>query len=151
MKNAQSIRKRLDAIQAETDVHKAINKLAEVTFDIGIDACSERVEMCKQIDSIRIAVLGDGDPTKSIISKMERFEACTKEIQLDLNTLKTFLIGDLTKGGESHGLKDRLQKVENNLVAVEAEVEKISSHLAKLNWIIIAAVIAQILASIFLH
>lgn len=150
MRNKFLVQKRIDSIKSEPDLKKAIEELADLTFEIGDDACSERTEIKASVEKIRQTLLGNGDPANSIITKLEKVGECNNNLLRDVTLMKALLIGDISQGDDATGFRERLKDVENKVDSVDKEVAKINSNLSRLNWILISAVIAQILAALFL-
>lgn len=150
MRNKALIQKRMDFIKSEQDLKKAIEELADITFEIGDDACSERTKIKADVEKIRRTLLGNGDPVNSVIAKLEKVNECNDSLLRDVAFMKALLIGDISQGGDVKGFKERIKDVEEKVDSVDKEVAKINSNLSRLNWILISAVITQILAALFL-
>ena len=58
MRNAEAIKRRLEAAKHIGDQKEALNTLADITFDIGISACEERSKLQKEIDNLRKIISG---------------------------------------------------------------------------------------------
>lgn len=134
MRNAEQIRKRLDDIKQMKSYTEALTALADVQYEIGIEACHERAELKKEVDRLRAIILGNGDPEHSLMNRMSLLEAHFEDIKNDVIIIKDAIIGDL-KGKK--GLLDRME-----------ESEKINANLVKLMWIIVGVVVSAIVTMI---
>jgi len=132
MRNKASIRKRLNEVRDMTDTNKALSVLAQ--YEIGLDACAERTELRKEVNRLRVVVMGNGDPSHSIITRLSAVEVCMGELSKDMKEIKAALLGDVKgKGGILQRLKD---------------VEDVVFDMVKFKWIIIGLIAAQVVSVI---
>jgi hypothetical protein len=134
MRNKASIRKRLNEVRGMTDTNKALSVLADIQYEIGLDACAERTELRKEVNRLRVVVMGNGDPSHSIITRLSAVEVCMGELSKDMKEIKAALLGDVKgKGGILQRLKD---------------VEDVVFDMVKFKWIIIGLIAAQVVSVI---
>ncbi|NLN77282.1 MAG: hypothetical protein GX139_13405 [Armatimonadetes bacterium] len=130
MKNKESIKKRIDMIKQESDLTKSICLLSDLTYEIGIDACSEREEIVSDIKMLKGLLTGNGVKDGSIIKRVEDLERAMKGIETTLNKIDTFLRGD--KSSDS---------IEKSLYARVVESERIAKNVVKLSWTVIGLLV----------
>jgi hypothetical protein len=135
MKNAETIRKRLDEIKEMDDWHKALSSLADIQYEIGMDACSERHELQKEIENLRRVIIGNGDPSNSLVARLSDVEKCMGEIGNDIKEIKTALVGDMDN--DSPGIKGRVR-----------DCEKFADMGKKIIWAVVLTTLAQVVATI---
>ena len=138
MRNAESIRKRLDDAKALKSYTEALSAFADIQYDIGIDACKERNELRQQIKELRERLFGNGDPDKSIVARLKIVENSvslfTIETKLDIEMIKPALIGDVDG---KKGLLDRMETA-----------EKLNANLIKVMWTAIGVIVAEVVAKL---
>lgn len=134
MKNAESIRKRLDEVKQMKSYTEALTALADIQYDIGMDACKERSELREDVKRLRAIIMGNGDPEHSLMNRLTQVEACVDGSKDDLTIIKDALIGKLD------GKKGLLDRMENT--------EKINANMIKLMWVVVSVVVAEIVALI---
>lgn len=142
MNDEKRILKQVEGIKQITEPLKAISELADLTYSIGLDACEERVEIRGDVAKLQTVMVGNGAPDKSLISKIDRVQSCYDSIAEDIREIKILLMGDM-KDASTKGMKGRL-------IDAEKQAKKTAANLDKLMWVVMFAVVAQILASIFL-
>jgi hypothetical protein len=138
MRNAESIKKRLDDAKALKSYTEALAALADIQFDIGVDACNERSELRDQIRVLRERLFGNGNPDKSIVSRLklveDTIEEFTRDTKSDIHLIKTALIGDVD------GKKGLLDRMETS--------ERLNANLIKVMWIAVSIIIAELIANL---
>lgn len=134
MKNAESIRKRLDEVKQMKSYTEALTALADIQYDIGMDACHERTELREDVKRLRVIIMGNGDPEHSLMNRLTQVESCVDGSKDDLTIIKDALIGKLD------GKKGLLDRMENT--------EKINANMIKLMWVVVSVVVAEIVALI---
>jgi len=136
MRNAEVIHKRLDAIKQMKSYTEALTALADIQYDIGMEACSERVALRKEVETLRTIILGNGHPEDSLLSRLKSVEDCigdfTSTTKSDITIIKNALIG--TIDGKK-GIIDRLE-----------QTEKMNANITKIVWLIVTVVIGEFLA-----
>jgi len=138
MRNSEVIKKRLENVKLMKSYTEALCALADIQYDIGLDACNERNELREQIGVLKARLFGNGDPDKSIVARLkyleDSIEKFTKETQMDLKIIKAGLIGNLDG---KKGLLDRMETA-----------EKLNANLIKVMWIAVSVIVAQVVASL---
>jgi hypothetical protein len=150
MKDKDIIVNRIEKIKRMSDPNEAIAELADLTLHIGEDACEERKEMRKDVRSLRVLISGNGNPAHSILTKIDAMNGCFTKMERDVGIIKSLLVGDISAGIDNQGLIARVQKVIDDVTQNEREVDLLKANQTKVMWIIITAVVVQVLASIFL-
>lgn len=139
MKNAEAIRRRIDEVKEMTDDDqaKALSMLAEISYDIGIDACDERAALKREVDKLRQFIIGNGDPANSIMSRLRGVEESINELMCDLGKdvkdIKEALLGDMK--GDKKGIKDRV-----------ADNTRITQNLNRIVWAVVLIVVGELVA-----
>ena len=140
MKNAEEIKKRLDDVKKMKSYTGAINVLADIQYETGIEACRERHELRKEIEKLREdiimlrrIILGDGKPEDSVLARMARVEICTNKIQSTLETIEENLKG----GYDTEGLIEQLRTL-----------KKMGENIKKLTWIIVSIFIGEVILAL---
>lgn len=138
MKNSEAIKRRLEKAKKIEDTHLAISTLADIQYDMGMGACEERTALRKEIDGLRKAISGNGDPESSILSRLHSVENFMGDVSSDVKDIKDALLGTLDDGEMTGGFISRLR-----------ECEKLNKELRKLFWIVVGVLVAQLGASLF--
>lgn len=112
MKNAEAIRRRLDEIKKMSSYTEALVALSDVTFDIGMEACSERTQLRKEIEDLRKVIEGNGDPSHSIIHRLASVEKAVESVAENVREILDKLVGTLEKGGTIARCNERFEKLE---------------------------------------
>jgi len=138
MRNAESIKKRLENVKLMKSYTEALCALADIQYEIGVDACAERSELREQIRVLKNKLFGNGDPDKSIVARLkyleDSIEKFTRETKTDIEIIKSGLIGDLDG---KKGLLDRMETA-----------EKLNANLIKVMWIAISVIVAELAANL---
>jgi len=135
MKNAEIIRKRLDEIKKMDDYHQALSALADIQYEIGIDACGERHELQREIENLRKVIIGNGDPSHSIVARLSDVEKCMGDIGKNVEDILTALTGNIKEG-------------DGGLIGKVKTCTQFSENAKKIMWVIIGAALTQIIATI---
>ena len=131
MKNAEEIRKRLDEVKKMKSYTEAINMLADIQYQIGLDACHERHALQDELTKLHVLILGNGDPENSIINRLVKMEECMDEVCVKLDDISEALLGTM------HGEKGLLYKIN--------DIEDMSKGFKKAMWIAVSVIIGQII------
>lgn len=134
MKNADSIKRRLEEVKKMADRQAALSALADIQYDIGISACEERAQLRKQVEELRAFLIGNGDPSNSVLARLSGVETQMCKIGNNIDDIKSLLQGDM-KG--SSGLLDRVRQNENSHKSIN-----------RVMWIIITVVIGELIATV---
>jgi hypothetical protein len=137
MRNADAIRRRLNEVKQIKDPQVALNTLADIQFEIGISACEERAKLQNEIDNLRRIITGNGSPEHSLMARMNGMEKCVSDLASDMKIVKDALLGNLDSGDISGGILGKIK-----------DAEKMDKNITRAMWIIIAAVLAQLVATL---
>ena len=135
MKNADSIKRRLEEIKNMEDQKAALSALADIQYDIGISACEERTQLRKQVEELRAVLVGNGDPANSVLARLGGVEFEMSEIGKGIKEIKELLQGGL-KSGDS-GLIDRVR-----------QNEKCSKNINRVLWLILTIVVGVLVETV---
>ena len=141
MKNAEAIRRRLDEIKKMSSYTEALVALSDVTFDIGMEACSERAQLRRDVEVMRKVLEGNGDPSHSIVHRLASVEEAVESVAKNVQEIKDKLIGTLEKGGTIARCNERFNKLED-----------LHKDIKKVIWFVVLAwlgIIINALVSIF--
>ena len=138
MRNAEAIKRRLEAAKHIGDQKEALNTLADITFDIGISACEERAKLQNEIDNLRRIISGNGDIEHSLISRVSEMERCVSTMGEDITKIKNALLGDI---GDD-------DKYTGGIMGKINDLKDFKSGVTKIMWAIILAAVSQIVVAI---
>ena len=141
MRNAEAIRRRLDEIKKMSSYTEALVALSDVTFDIGMEACSERAQLRRDVEAMRKVLEGNGDPSHSIVHRLASVEEAVESVAKNVQEIKDKLIGTLEKGGTIARCNERFEKLED-----------LHKDIKKVIWFVVFAwlgIIINALVSIF--
>ena len=113
MKNSEAIRRRLDEIKKMSSYTEALIALSDVTFDIGMEACSERTQLRKEVEDLRKVIEGNGDPSHSVIHRLASVEKAVDSVAENVQEIRDKLVGTLEKGGTIARCNERFEKLED--------------------------------------
>jgi len=137
MKQSASIKRRIEIIKKMDDPVKALHELADLTFEIGEDACHEREEIRALTVQTRLALMGNGDPANSVVGRLSSLEDKFVPLAKDICEIKLLLTGGLTSKEPS--LKQRMDSFE--------EYVKESK---KMQWYILSAILGYIVYQVLM-
>jgi len=118
-----------DAIRKEKDLEKAVQMAADVGESAVNASIRDREGIKVQLNELKKILSGNGDPSHSLISRLDNLEedvACCKN---DIREMISLLRGDM-KGGES--LVDRIR-----------QQEKVIANLTKMGWLVLSVVLTE--------
>lgn len=139
MKNSEAIRRRIDKAKqvAEENPAEAILMLAEISYDIGIDACDERATLKAEVDQLRKFIIGNGDPANSIMARLKELEKGINNLTCgmgeDIKKIKVALLGDIDT--DAQGLKEKV-----------ADNTRINKNLNRIVWAVVIIVVSELVA-----
>jgi hypothetical protein len=140
MKSKSRVQRRIELIKEMTDPIKALHELADLTFEIGEEACEERKEIRMLTEKNRLALIGNGNPETSLVGRLLSVENKVDLFACDIREIKELLIGGVSQRELS--LKARMDKFEDYVARSE-----------KLQWFTLTAIVSyviyQVLTSIF--
>ena len=134
MKNADIIRKRLDSIKGEGDLSLALSELADIEFEIGLDACKERKLIREHIKDLRVVLLGNGNPSNSLMVRLEKVEDCVSSFTIETKSDIEEINNAINGKGDEPGILERLRVN-----------QKFNNDLVKLKWMVLAMILAEII------
>lgn len=134
MRNSDKIKERLNRVKTLKSYTEAVNALADITYEIGMDACSERKALREDITLLRKILLGNGSPENAVLPRLQNLEDNVSKTNKLLEGINNALIGDI-KGAA--GIMDRLKKTESQMLTMN-----------KVGWLIISTVIVDIILRI---
>ena len=138
MRNAEAIKRRLEAAKHIGDQKEALNTLADITFDIGISACEERKKLQAEIDNLRKIIVGNGDFEHSLLARVGGMEKCVDSMGETLEEIKRALLGGI--GDDKNYTGGIMGKIN--------DLKDFKSNVTKIMWAIILAALAQIVTTI---
>lgn len=126
-----------DAVKKETDALKAIRMTAEIGEEAILASEVDRVSIKSQLADLRKILSGNGDPSHSIINRVEKIDADTLYCRCKIDNIEDMLIGDVEKGTTGESLLDKVKRS-----------ERIADNATKLFWAILIAVIIEIVLQV---
>ena len=137
MQNAEAIRRRLDEVKNMKSYTEALTSLADIQFEVGLQACSERSELRKELETLRLILIGNGNPENSLVSRVGVLERCMTDCSTrtskSIEKIEEALLGD-DKGA---GLFEKIRSI-----------ELVRSNIQKVMWIMIGTVATQIVLAV---
>lgn len=119
-----------DAVRKEDDLAKAIQMAADIGESAVNASIQDRIGIKAQLSELRKVISGNGDPSHSIVTRLENIERKTMSCEVEIKEIVNLLRGDL-KGGES--LLDKIRKQ-----------EKLVENVIKMGWIVLGVVITEV-------
>lgn len=142
MKNRDRIQRRMSEIKSMADQLPAIKELADLTFEMGEDACEERKGLRELTQQNRFILVGNGHQEDSIIYKLGQTVVAQAEMMKTLTSIQKSLVGDI-ETPEAESIISRLR-----------DVERVIANINKLTWLIVSVFLTQIVLFIwafFIH
>lgn len=131
------IRERWEAVRKETDAHKAIHMLADLGEEAVVASMNDRAEIRAQMLTLVKILIGNGDPSHSLINRVDDVEHTLGNCKKILDSLQRLLIGDIDGGAKDPSLIERIK-----------DTEKVARTAVKLAWIVLGVVVTQIIANL---
>ena len=128
MKSKLRVQRKIEAIKKMTDPLKALSELADLTYEIGEEACEEREEIRSLTMQTRMALMGNGDPANSVIGRLITLEDKVSPLAKDICEIKNMFIGSLTSSQPS--LKQRMDDFEKHVQRSEKMLWAILTSIA---------------------
>lgn len=119
-----------DAVRKEDDLARAIQMAADIGESAINASIQDRIGIKAQLSELRKVISGNGDPSHSIVTRLENIECKTMSCEVEIKEIVNLLRGDL-KGGES--LLDKIRKQ-----------EKLVENVVKMGWIVLGIVITEV-------
>lgn len=124
-------------VRKETDCVKKTEKLAELGYAHIMASDRTISELENSVKKLEIILTGNGDPSHSVLARIDDVEAEVINVNNEVKSLKNLILGDIEKAGKDPSLLERLRNT-----------EKVADSAIKLAWLVIGAVIAQIILAI---
>jgi len=121
-----------DAVRSESDPIRAIALAADVGETVVAASLADRNAIREQLTAFRKVLSGNGDPSHSLLNRVENIENDMAEAKDELEKISNLLKGDLKlEGGES--LLDEIRKQKRTL-----------DSLSKLGWALLSALVVRL-------
>jgi archaellum component FlaC len=120
----------------------AVATIADLSDESFAELEERNLRMEADLASIKKILIGNGDPTNSLVARLTRIEEDSNKFSSTLQEIRTYLVGDLTTKKDS--ICDKIDSIEDRLVKVESSMSSIN----KVVWIAITAVIGEIVLTI---
>lgn len=124
-------------MRKEADAHKAIHMLADLGEDAVISSMSDRAEMRAQLIMLVKILVGNGDPSHSMVNRVEDLECTLADLKKIMLQIQTLLMGDLTTGLKEDSIMDKVKRA-----------DKVASSAIKLAWIVLGLFITQLVTTL---
>mgnify|MGYP005822884633 CR=1 FL=1 len=131
-----------DKIKTQSDPMVAVATIADLSDESFAELEERNLRMEADLASIKKILIGNGDPTNSLVARLTRIEEDSNKFSSTLQEIRTYLVGDLTTKKDS--ICDKIDSIEDRLVKVESSMSSIN----KVVWIAITAVIGEIVLTI---
>jgi hypothetical protein len=129
-----------EQIKTENDLVKAVHMMADLGYGMVVSRKRQDEELACEIKSLQKVILGNGDPTNSIVAKLDAHSKESKSqsealqrLTKDVNEVKLLLIGDVTKGPKNESLLDMVQ-----------HATKTSQAATRVVWLIVGVIVAEL-------
>jgi hypothetical protein len=132
MQNADTIRRRLDEVKTMKSYTEALTVLADIQFEIGMQACAERSQLRKEVEQLRKVIMGNGHPEKSLVSRVGVLERCFKECSEKTGTSMANIEKALLGDKKEPGMFERIR-----------EIERMKDGINNVKWVMISVVVGQ--------
>ena len=133
-----------EKLKSEDNLTEALHMIADLGYGMVQSRKRKDCELQDEIVSLKKVILGNGDPTNSLVNKVNRLtEKATDTnskvdaIGLEVTEIKYLLIGDVKRGPDNKSLLDRVQ-----------HAEKISDNASKVVWAVLLIVIGEVVLKI---
>ena len=131
-----------EKIKSEQDTSRAIGQIVDLV-DESFGYREQEIEaICKSVSEINKALIGNGDPTNSIMARLKRIEDNYSEMNESVNAMKKLLIGDLDS--RKNSVADALDNMNERIERLERSMLNIN----KVVWIVATALIGEIVLAI---
>jgi len=130
-------RERWEAVRKEEDLAKAIHMLADLGEEAVIESVKDRETMQQQIVQVLKILVGNGDPSHSLINRVDDVETTVTGCKKILDNLQRVLIGDLNGAGKETSI---IERVKHN--------ERITQTMIKISWIVLTIVVGELAATL---
>lgn len=134
---ASNNRERWEAVRNESDLAKAVHMLADLGEEAVTSSVKDREEMRVQLLTLVKILAGNGDPSHSLINRVDDVEHTLVGCKTVLDSIQALIIGDIRTGVKDPSLIERIK-----------DTEKIARTAVKLAWIVLGVVITQIVANL---
>ena len=132
-----------ESVREEDDLAKAIKMTTEIGEEAIKSSIEDRIQIREDISAIKRTVVGNGDPTHSIIARVEALEERIRVSCGVVEEIRKLLVGDLS--GRKDSVSDKVDDLSERISKLEAAMGSIS----KLTWVVILAVVGEVLARVF--
>lgn len=132
MKSKERIQRRIAVIKAMDDPLEAIRELADLTYEIGEEACVEREQIRELTSQNRKALMGNGSQENSIIYRLGETVKCQTEMMATLASIQKSLIGDIDHP-DTESIVSRLR-----------DVERVIGNINKVAWMVASVFLTQL-------
>ena len=130
-------RERWEAVRREPETHKAVHMLADLGEEAVVAGMQDRAEMRAQMLTLVKILIGNGDPSHSMINRVEDLELTLGDCKKVLLQIQTLLMGDLTTGMKEDSILDKVKRA-----------DKVSATAIKLAWMVLGLLVAQIVSTL---
>ena len=131
-----------EKIKSEQDTSRAIGQIVDLV-DESFGYREQEIEaIYKSVSEINKALIGNGDPTNSIVARLKRIEDNYSEMNESVNAMKKLLIGDLDS--RKNSVADALDNMNERIERLERGMLNIN----KVVWIVATALIGEIVLAI---
>lgn len=133
MKNAELMKQRLEKVKKENSYTKALSALADIQYEIGLDACQERNNLRRDVNSLREVILGNGSPEKAMLTRLAKVETFVTDIDGKIDKMDNALYGD----EKDPGMLENIRKLKES-----------NDKRERLTWLVISIVVGEIVLSL---
>lgn len=132
MQTKERVQRRIAAIKQIDDPLEALRELADLTFEIGEEACHEREQIRELTETNRLCLMGNGDPEHSIVHKLGETVKCQAKMMEEMTSIRKALVGDL-EDPDAPSLIGRLK-----------DVERVIDNMRNVTWKLVSVFVGQL-------
>ena len=119
-----------ERIKTEGDLVTAVHMMADLGYGMVVSRKRKDLELQGEIEKLRKVLLGNGDPSNSLVSKVSALTYSMATACGEIGEIKALLVGDLhLSGEEDDALIGRVNFLKQNLAKVSTEVSEIKFFL----------------------
>ncbi len=131
-----------EKIKSEPDANRAISQVIDLADESFGNRELDIENICNMVNNINKALLGNGDPTNSIIARLTRIEENYSRMNDNINSIQKLLIGDISSRKDSiaenlENMNDRIERLERSMLNIN-----------KVIWVAVAAIVGEIVLAI---
>ena len=144
----QQIKKEWEEIRVKHsgDPEGMVKATTYLVEENSVDNFKVKSEIMEYIKLLKITITGNGDPTNSLIARLEASECALKLISNKIEILTHAITGDMTG---DNGIKTQIQNLDNIIKNQDNTIKQLNKKINNIkngSWAIILIVLGQVIA-----